>query len=272
MSYHQKDSLSQNFIKFPELAAELLASSNITKNDLVLEIGPGHGVITGELIKVSGSVIAIEKDVSLVNNLIESTKNIPNLKIVTQDFLKYKLPLTPYKVFANIPFSITAQIVSRFLKSALLPESMYFLMQFETAQKFAGNPESLSSLLTKPWYEIKIIGDIDRSNFTKKPQIMVVFVEFTKRPKAFIKDENKAEYRNFITYGFNQWQATFLDTYKKVFTYPQLKTLEKTFKLTNLKPTEVSFDTWLQIFKTYLKITNQKQKEEINTFRPKNSQ
>lgn len=270
MPYHQKDSLSQNFIKFSELAAELIASSNISQNDLVLEIGPGHGVITKQLIKVCRQVIAVEKDPTLAQKLIDSTKDIPNLEIHLDDFLKFKLPASPYKVFANIPFSLTAEIISRFLKSTPLPESMYFLMQFEAAQKFVGQPESQSSLLCKPWYEIKIIGDIDRSNFTKKPQIIVVFVEFKKRPFPFIKDEFKNEYRDFILYGFNQWQPTFLESYQKVFTYPQLKTFEKTFKLTGLKPTEVSFDSWLQIFKTYLKIANSTQKETINTFRPKN--
>lgn len=271
MTYHQKDSLSQNFIKFRQLAGELLASSNITKDDLVLEIGPGYGVITKELVDISRHVIAIEKDPTLAQKLIESTKNIPNLEIHLEDFLKCKLPTVPYKVFANIPFSLTAEIVSRFLKSTPIPETMYFIMQLEAAEKFVGNPETQSSLLTKPWYETSIIGDIDRSNFTKKPQIKVVLIEFKKRPLAFIKEENKKEYRDFIIYGFNQWQATFLDTYKKVLTYPQLKALEKTFKLTGLKPTEVSFDNWLQIFKTYLKIANKNQKEEIDTFRPKNT-
>lgn len=269
MPYHQKDSLSQNFIKFPELAAELVASSDITHNDLVLEIGPGFGVITKQLVKVCRSVIAIEKDPTLAQKLIDSTKDISNLEIHLDDFLKFKLPTSPYKVFANIPFSLTAEIISRFLKSTPLPESMYFLMQYETAQKFVGEPESQSSLLCKPWYEVKIIGDVDRSNFTKKPQIIVVFTEFKKRPQPFIKDEYKKEYRDFIIYGFNQWQPTFLDSYQKIFTYPQLKTFERTFKLTNLRPTQVSFDIWLQIFKTYLKIANKTQKEEIDTFRPK---
>lgn len=254
MPYHDKTSLSQNFIKYPELVRELLLESDITKNDTVLEIGPGHGVITKELCCQSAQVIAIEKDEVLGNNLIESTKNIPNLKVIINDFLKYHLPTTPYKVFANIPFAITSEIISKFLKTTPIPGSMYFLMQLETAQKFVGSPETLSSLLVKPWYQVRIIGDIDRSNFTKKPQVQIVFIEFKKRPLPFIKDENKADYYDFVNYGFKQWQPTFLDSYKKLLTYPQLKKIEKTFKITDLKLTEVSFDTWLQIFKTYLKV------------------
>lgn len=254
MPYHDKTSLSQNFIKYPELVRELLTETDITKNDTLLEIGPGFGVITRELCHYSAQVIAIEKDEVLGNNLINSTKNIPNLKIIIKDFLKYRLPTTSYKVFANIPFAITSEIVTKFLNSPLLPDSMYFLMQLETAQKFVGSPETLSSLLAKPWYEIKIIGDIDRSNFTKKPQVQIVFIEFKKRPFPFIKDENKADYYDFVNYGFKQWQPSFLDSYKKLLTYPQLKKIEKTFKVTGLKLTQVSFDTWLQIFKTYLKL------------------
>lgn len=254
MPYHDKNSLSQNFIKYPELVRELLLETDITKNDLVLEIGPGFGIITHELCRQSAQVIAIEKDEVLGKNLIDSTKNISNLKIYLSDFLDFRLPNQNYKVFANIPFAITSEIISKFLKSTPLPDSMYFLMQLESAQKFVGSPETLSSLSVKPWYQVRIVGDIDRSNFTKKPQVKIVFIEFKKRPLPFIKDEDKSAYRDFISYGFKQWQPTFLESYKKIFTYPQLKKIAKTFKIGTQTLTEVSFDNWLQIFKCYIKM------------------
>lgn len=265
MPYHQKDSLSQNFIKYPDLVANLLNASDLKRVDTVLEIGPGRGIITNQLLKRVSQVIVVEKDPILAAKLIELNNNSPKLKILPKDFLNCTLPIIPYKVFSNIPFSLTAKIVTKFLLSPTLPDSMYFIMQLEAAEKFIGFPqETLSSLLAKAWYEIKNLGDIDRSSFTKKPQVKIAFIEFKKRPVPFIKDENKKEYRNFVTYGFNQWQGTFLESYQKVFTYPQLKTLEKTFKLTGLKLTEVSFDTWLQIFKTYLKIANETQRDLID--------
>lgn len=265
MPYHQKDSLSQNFIKYPSLVAELLDASDLKRTDTVLEIGPGRGIITNQLLKRVSQVIVVEKDPILAGKLIELNNNSPKLKILPKDFLNCTLPQSPYKVFSNIPFSLTAKIVSKFLTSPLLPDSMYFIMQLEAVEKFIGSPETQSSLLTKPWYEIKNLGDIDRSSFTKKPQIRISFVEFKKRPIPFIKDDNKKEYRDFVIYGFSQWKGTFLESYQKIFTYPQQKTLEKTFKLTNLKLTEVSFDTWLQIFKTYLKIANDNQRDLIKS-------
>jgi len=272
MPYHQKDSLSQNFIKYPTLVAQLLDASDLKRNDTVLEIGPGRGIITNQLLKRVTQVIVVEKDPILAAKLIELNNNSPKLKIIPKDFINCTLPVIPYKVFSNIPFSLTAKIVSKFLLSPTLPDSMYFIIQLEAAQKFIGLPqETQSSLLAKPWYDIKNLGDIDRSSFTRKPQVKIAFVEFKKRPQAFIKDENKREYKNFVTYGFHQWQATFLDSYQKVFTYSQLKNLEKTFKLTGLSPTQVSFDTWLLVFKTYLKIASETQKDIINSFRLKNT-
>ena len=266
MPYHQKDSLSQNFIKYPVLVAQLLDASDLKRSDTVLEIGPGRGIITAQLLKRVTKVIVVEKDPILAGKLIEMNNKSPKLKILPKDFLNCTLPNIPYKVFSNIPFSLTAKIVSKFLSSPTLPDSMYFIMQLEAVEKFMGFPkETQSSLLAKPWYEIKNLGDIDRSTFTKKPQVKIALLEFKKRSLPFIKDENKKEYRNFIAYGFSQWQGTFLESYQKIFTYPQLKTLEKTFKLTGLKPTQVSFDTWLQVFKTYLKIANETQRDLINT-------
>lgn len=272
MPYHQKDSLSQNFIKYPDLVADLLDASNLKRVDTVLEIGPGRGIITNQLLKRVTQVIVVEKDPVLAAKLIELNNNSPKLKILPKDFLNCTLPIIPYKVFSNIPFSLTAKIIHKFLFSAVLPDTMYLIMQQEAVEKFIGFPcETQSSLLAKPWYEIKNLGDIDRSSFTKKPQVRIAFAEFKKRTTPFIKDENKREYRDFVIYAFNQWKGTFLESYQKIFTYPQLKSLEKTYKLTGLKPTEVSFDTWLQIFKTYLKIANTEQREIIDTFRPKNN-
>lgn len=271
MPYHQKDSLSQNFIKYPDLVAELLDASDLKRTDTVLEIGPGRGIITNQLLKRVSQVIVVEKDNTLAAKLIELNNNSPKLKILPKDFLNCTLPNIPYKVFSNIPFSLTAKIISKFIQSTTLPDSMYFIMQLEAGEKYIGVPEETqSSLFVKPWYDVKNLGDIDRSSFTKKPQVKIAFIEFKKRPQPFIRDENKKEYRSFVTYAFSQWQPTFLDSFKKIFTYPQLKQLEKTFKLTGLKPTQVSFDTWLQVFKTYLKIANKEQMEEINTFRVKN--
>lgn len=259
MPYHNKNSLSQNFIKDRDIVRQLIDVSDLNISDTVVEIGPGHGIITTLLCGKVSKVLAIEKDVELANRLIKRTQNITNLQIINQDFLDYQLPENKYKIFANPPFSITAEILNKILLSDNLPDSIFLIMQLEAADKFIGNKfESQSSILFKPFFEIENLGDIDRTSFTLKPQVKIVFVKFKKRDIPFIKASDKQDFHNFVVYGFSQWQPTVLDAYKKVLTYTQLTTIKKTLKIGDITPSELSLDKWLLFFKTYLKIVNNK--------------
>jgi 23S rRNA (adenine-N6)-dimethyltransferase len=255
MVYHQKDSLSQNFIKYRRVVCELIEVSDLKENDTVVEIGSGKGIITEALRQRVKKVIAVEKDENLA---IES--NAINI-----DFLKFELPKTPYKIFSNIPFSITSEIMTHILTSQILPDTMYLIMQKEVADKFEGIPvETMSSILAKPWYEIETLGEIDRTTFTQKPQVKIVFVKFSKRENPFVKNEFKNDYRDFVTYGFSQWKPTVIESYKKIFTFAQLDHIKKMLKISNEKPGQLSFDKWLILFKTYQKIANEQQKNTVS--------
>ncbi len=267
MVFHDPNSLSQNFIKSPYLVKELLEEIDIDKQSLVLEIGPGKGIITEQLINKAGMVIAVEKDKSLYRELKEKYGYCQNLKIYNQDFLEFNLPRKPFIVVANIPFAITAKIINKLLTEQM-PQAMYLIMQLEVAEKFIGkNGETQSSLLTKPWYEMEILGEIDSTSFSLKPQVKIVLMKFIKRNKAFIKDELKSHYRSFIYYGFNQWQPTISLAFKKVMSFAQRKRFEKIYKINELKPSELSFDNWLLMFKDFDKIVNEDQKKIMKSFK-----
>lgn len=260
MVYHQKDSLGQNFIKYRGLVSELIAEADIKVTDTVIEIGPGKGIITEALLRKAKKVVAIEKDKTLVAGLHKKFDGVNNLEIVEGDILTTELPTSEYKIFSNIPFSITSEIMARVLQSKVLPTSMYLIMQQETAEKFSGaRCESLSSVLTKPFFEVKILGEIDRTNFTLKPQVHIMFTSFTKRENQFIKDEDKKIFREFVTYGFSQWQPTVMDSFKKIMTFDQIKNIKKMLKIGEVKPSELSFDKWLLLFKTWKRIANNSQ-------------
>lgn len=268
MPYHQKNSLSQNFIKYPRLVAELLDSTEVNQDDLVIEIGAGKGIITRQLANKVKGVIAIEKDKKLAEELSVNIADKKNVKVINSDFLDYPLPQGPYKIVANIPFSITARIINKVLESPVLTESMHLIMQKEAAEKYLGWPtETQSSVLSKPWYEVEILGEIDRTNFTLKPQISVVYVRFAKRDSPYIKDQDKTDFRNFVIYGFNQFQPTIWQGFKKILTYTQLITIKKTLKIGDLKPSELSFDKWLLFFKSANKIIPEEKREILKNFR-----
>lgn len=263
--------LSQNFIKSPSLVKQLLSVSSISFDDLVLEIGPGKGIITQELLKITGKLIAVEKDRNLINFLQTKYNSFPNFKLINQDFLSYNLPKNNYKIFSNIPFSITADILNKILKSPNKPQELYLIIQLEAAKKYCLSPNfnNQDAVLTSPYYDVKILGDIDRSAFTPKPQVDIVFAKFTLKNKPLINDSDYSEFRNFITYGFNQWKPNIFEIYKKIFSYDQFKKINHQLQINSLKPSQLSLNQWLDFFAVYQKFVSIQKKKLLNGFEKK---
>lgn len=177
--------LSQNFFFDRELVKKLIRGSSIISSDIVLDIGAGTGIITQELLKITSEVIPIEKD--------------PSLTRTPQDFLKYDLPKSPFKVFANIPFNISAEIIKKLLASDTLTEA-YLVVQKETAQKFMAG--SLQAVLAYPWWEMSIIYKFKRSDFRPVPRVDSVLLRITKRKVSLVA--NKTIYQDFVAYYFGR--------------------------------------------------------------------
>lgn len=255
--------LSQNFIKSPVLVKQLLSASSLNLSDLVVEIGAGKGIITQELLNSVSKVITIEKDRQLVSLLQDKFFGKSNLQIVYQDFLTWNLPKTSYKIFSNIPFSITADIMTKILKSYSKPIEIYLIMQKEAADKYVPSDifNNQDAILLSPFYNIEILGDIDRTAFTPKPQVDIVFAKFFLKKIPSINIENYQQFRDFIIFGFNQWKPNIFEIYKKIFSYDQFKKINHQLKINNLKPSQLSVNQWLNLFTIYQKfVSNQKQK------------
>ena len=139
---------SQNFIKNKVVVNELISHVNFTATDLVLEIGPGKGVITDFLIKKSKKVLAIEADPRLFSDLRKKYASATNLLLVHADFVKYPLPKKPFIVVSNIPFNITANIIRKVTDEKSELNTAYFILQKEAAIKFLGAPYAHSPLLS----------------------------------------------------------------------------------------------------------------------------
>jgi 16S rRNA A1518/A1519 N6-dimethyltransferase RsmA/KsgA/DIM1 with predicted DNA glycosylase/AP lyase activity len=113
-------SLAQNFFTSPKLVRRLVRMSQIGLSDTVYEIGPGNGIITAALASVARRVIAVEKDPELVRRLRERFRLAENVEIIEKDFLSLSIDpgfsaIGGYKIFANIPYNHTAQIVRKIL-------------------------------------------------------------------------------------------------------------------------------------------------------------
>lgn len=260
--------LSQNFIKSSELVKQLLSVSSLNSTDLVVEIGPGKGIITQELLTSVSTVISVERDRELVSYLQNKFSNFLNFQIINQDFLTWNLPKSPYKIFSNIPFSITANIITKILKSHNKPTEMYFIMQLEAANKYypSNSFNNQDAILLSPFYDIQILGDIDRTAFTPKPQVDIVFTKFILKNTPLIDVEVCQQFRDFVIFGFNQWKPNIFEIYKKIFSYDQFKKINHQLKVNHLKPSELNIDQWLGLFETYSKFVSLQKQRLVDGF------
>ena len=215
MKYQRRRRLySQNFLHSPELIAKLIGISSIGKNDTVVEIGPGRGLITRRLLEIAGKVIAIELDNKLYLKLKNKFTRSKNLDLVNADFLKFNLPNYGYKVFANIPFIITADIIRKLTSDNNFLEG-YLVVQKESARKFIGMPHDnrnqMIATLLKPWFEIDIFWKFKREDFIPYPRVDSVMLNVKRLDKPLISYGRKKSYRDFVVYYYNHFRVARLD-------------------------------------------------------------
>lgn len=191
--------LDQNFLRSPKLALFLIGHSNIKKRDLVIDIGAGSGVITSALAKRCKKVIAVEKDAETAKRLRENLtrQNITNVEVFEGDFREMKLPDEPYKIFANPPFSLSAEVFYKLLslenldgkickkegKPTRRPEAIYLILQKQLALKLIITERHYTSqlgrLLTED-YATKIRLPLKPTDFTPPPKVPTVLFEAKK--------------------------------------------------------------------------------------------
>lgn len=181
MSIQAKKSLGQNFLKSGAILDKIINAGNLGKDDLVLEIGPGEGILTEKLIGRAKKVIAIEKDDRLIKLLQNKfDKNISNKSfelihgdVLEKDISKHGLKTGEFKLIANIPYYITGQIFRKFLSGPIQPNKMVVLVQKEVAQRAVArdSKESLLSISIKIYGEPKMMDVVARGNFNPVPNV-----------------------------------------------------------------------------------------------------
>ena len=250
---HKQIILAQNFLRSSKLVRSLLDTSSIGLYDVVCEIGSGRGIITAELARIARRVIAVEKDPILVERLRARFQGVDNVEVIENDFLHYHIPHREYKIFANIPYNITADVVRKILFSPPIPNEAYLMMQKEAAEKISGSPsETQFSILAKPLFDIRIIRELRRTDFEPVPNVDSVLIQIKKRQSLLIQEEDTFLYRSFVRYGFGRWKKSLKLIFKPIFTYGQWKRLSKDLHFPlDATPSQLTFEQWLGLFETF---------------------
>ena len=265
---HRQICLAQNFLRSPKLVRRLVGMSTIGPSDMIYEIGPGNGIITAELASVARRVIAIEKDPDLVRRLRERFRVLENVEIVEKDFLDYSFHTrvvngapfpaageqsSQYKLFANIPYNITARILRKVIDERSNLGDVYLILQKEAAEKFSGWPrETLFSILAKPFFEFQILFRLRRIDFWPVPNVDSVLLSIRRRTRPLLETRDVGPYRDFVQYGFGGWKPNLKLAFKNVFTYKQWKRLARDLDIPlNATPTDLSFEQWLGLYRGF---------------------
>ena len=237
-NFNFKKKFGQNFIVDKNIIHSIINKSNIDKNTLVIEIGPGAGSLTTELDKVSGHVIAYEIDKTL--KPILEKQNLNNTTIIYEDFLKrnIKEDLKQYNyqktyVVANLPYYITTPIIIKLIEDKLDIDKIVVMVQKEVGNRFKAKPNTKEynslSIFLNYYYTVEKILDVSKNVFIPKPNVDSIVVSLTKR-KTKIKVDNEQIFFKLVKDAFKQKRKTLRNNLKNY----NLEKIEEILKKHNL--------------------------------------
>lgn len=193
-----KKSLGQNFLMDTNIIEKIILSFNIVDNSLIIEIGPGSGMLTKKLVTLNTSVICFEIDKRMKEYLDKIECN--NLNVVYEDFLSIDLKkvISNYKceniyVVANIPYYITTAIINKIVNEIKIKE-MILMMQKEVGDRILSSPNNKSynslSVFLQYYFDITKVMNVSKNSFFPKPKVDSVVLKFTTNNKKYkVKDE-----------------------------------------------------------------------------------
>lgn len=218
-------SLGQNFLTDDTVLEDIVMGADITEDDYVIEIGPGVGTLTKELLKTAKKVTSIELDEKLIPILQEELKEFPNFQLVHKDALKvdYKELIgeeQSVKVVANLPYYVTTPIIANLLNGKYNIKSITIMIQKEVGERIDAEPGTKDygafSLLAQYYCDTKIIRKVPPSCFIPSPKVdsVVIRLDILENPRVQVKDEKL--FFNVIRQSFNMRRKTLSNAMKNI--------------------------------------------------------
>ncbi len=221
--FRTKKRLGQNFLINGDVIADIIDFAKITKDDVVLEIGPGVGFVTEQLVKHAKKVIAVELDEEAIKEL--EKLECDNLQIVHQDILKTdisELCEEEIKVVANIPYYITSPIIAHLLgeiddlanKNRAKIKDIVLMVQEEVARRIVATENSpskqygLLTILSQFWADCSIIRLVGRRSFYPAPKVNSALVSLKVRKEPLLQLSDYSHFRKTIKAAFSQRRKT----------------------------------------------------------------
>lgn len=254
-----KKSLGQNFLISPRIVESIAAAGELRAGDVVIEIGPGKGVLTRALLDTGARVKAIEKDDRLIPVLTDMFKpeiRAGQLELVHGDIMEMDIEGStaaigePYKVIANIPYYITGALIRSFLSVSRKPTSMVLMVQKEVADRVIARDgkESILSLSVKAYATPTLVMNVSRGNFFPIPNVDSAVLRLSDIRSPFADSAEEKRFFEIVKAGFAQKRKKLISNLESAMSR---EALEKRFAELgidqNARAEDLPLSTWIKL-------------------------
>ncbi|HYF96927.1 MAG TPA: 16S rRNA (adenine(1518)-N(6)/adenine(1519)-N(6))-dimethyltransferase RsmA [Patescibacteria group bacterium] len=215
MNLPAKKSLGQHWLEDKQILRSICDAAEVSPEDNVLEVGPGHGTLTRILLDRAASVVAVEFDEDLAAKLPKSIKS-DKLKVVHSDILSFDLTTlsADYKVVANIPYYLTSNLIRTLCESSNPPTSIILLVQKEVAERVCARPGSMSllSVSAQSYYECNLGPVVTSDKFSPPPKVDSQVAIMHRSATPLFEGISSKEFFQVVKAGFSSRRKTLLNS------------------------------------------------------------
>lgn len=260
--FEHKKSLGQNFLNNLEIVERIVDEADLKKDDVVIEVGAGEGVLTEALAKKAGKVLAVELDDRLIPFLKEKFSKVKKVEIVHANILKininefleqYDLHEKSFKVVANIPYYITSPIIRLFLELPKQPAEIFLMVQKEVAERVVAEVGKMSILAVASQFyaDVEYLFTVQKKYFNPVPKVDSAIIKLV--PKR-VKNEADRSFFKVIKIGFSAKRKTLCNNLANGF-HKNKKDVEEILLSLGFKSTvraqELSIDDWREVERVF---------------------
>ena len=253
--------LGQHFLRDATYLNKIITSLPIQKEDTVLEIGPGEGVLTEKLILLCKKFYAIEIDSSLVKHLEKKFHDQTHVEIIHRDILQADLKKIAHgeqlRVVGNLPYNISSQIVFKMIEEREVIRDAVLMFQKELAEKFTGKVGTKKygpiTIFTNQFFEVEHLFDVPRFAFYPIPEIISSVLTFKKRKNPLVLPKNQYEFEKLIKTAFTHRRKKLMNNLKP---YNCTEIFKKLPTLAHARAEELSIFEFFKLYEVSLELWN----------------
>lgn len=257
-----KKRFGQHFLIDKNIIRKIVKEFSPEENDLIVEIGPGQGALTYELLKHSKNLLVVEIDKNLA---VELQNKFPSITIINKDILECDFSTEffneKFRIIGNLPYYITSQIIFKCFESYTKIKDSLFMVQKEVAERIVASPKSkdygILSVLSQFYSKPKILFHVSRNVFYPKPEVDSSIIYFEMKNRLDLTESEEKIFRKIVKTAFNQRRKTLRNSLRNLFDITDKTLSENFFSLQfdfSRRAEELSLDDFIYLAKNFCKI------------------